>query len=516
MDPVRFSFLVVMTGTLVGGAGCFFDRSHDCSFNITLECFAAAGGGGSGGGTTTTLPAGCIPFNVSDAVDDDCGVFVSSSKGSDSNDGTKDAPFQTIAKALGGSKGKPVYLCGEVFDEAVEFKAGALIYGALDCSAAWAYAADKRSLVQAPPDVIALRVTSKASVELYDLDVTAIDATVAGGSSIAVLAEAETDVMLERSAVTAGNAADGADGEVLDMPAMGGGDGLSGADACTGAMLFGGGSVKNTCAAEESVSGAGGIGQEASGGAGSPGLPDGAINGGAGEGAAACTAGTAGDPGASGLGGPGASGLGSLGVSGFSGVAGSEGQPGKVGQGGGGGGGAKGGAAGAMMGDKKQCGAVIGAMGAAGASGASGGAGGCGGTGGKGGGAGGASIGVVSLGATITFSEVTITTKAGGKGGHGALGQAGGPGGSGGAGGNVPAAATDLKPGCAGGDGGNGGSGGKGGGGLGGHSIGIAHAGSAPGVEGVAITTGPAGAGGTGEGDMGTGAAGVAAKVQAF
>lgn len=511
---------VLLVVGAIGGCDTFFLYNGDpvalgqeCE-DGTLDCFQ--GTGGSGGSTTTTVPSGCIPFNVSTPVADDCGVFVSSSKGADTNEGTKDAPFKTIDAALGAAKGKPVYLCGEVFDEAVELKAGALIYGALDCAASWAYAADKRTAVQAPADMIALRVASKASVELYDIDVTAADATVPGGSSIAVLAEAEADVMLSRSAVQAGSGANGAEGAAFDMPATAGGDGLPGKDACTGNFVEPGLGAKNTCEMEESISGAGGIGTEASGGAGSPGSPLGVMNGGQGEVATACTAGTAGDLGAPGLAGPGASGLGSLGVTGFSGVAGSDGLPGKVGQGGGGGGGAKGGGAGAMPNDKKQCGAVSNAMGTAGASGASGGAGGCGGSGGKGGGAGGASIGVVSLGATLTFSEVTITTKAGGKGGSGGTGQAGGTGGNGGAGGKVPAAATDLKPGCAGGPGGAGGSGGKGGGGLGGHSIGIAYTGGAPVTEGVQIVFGAPGDGGTGEGDTGNGAAGVAAQVQEF
>jgi hypothetical protein len=103
-----------------------------------------------------------------------------------------------------------------------------------------------------------------------------------GGSSIALLAEGEAEVMLTRCTVAAGNGADGPDGAPFDMPATGGSEGLIGADACTGAMLFGGASVKNNCGAEGSISGSGGIGQEFNGGSGSPGSPLGSMNGGLG------------------------------------------------------------------------------------------------------------------------------------------------------------------------------------------------------------------------------------------
>jgi hypothetical protein len=69
---------------------------------------------------------------------------------------------------------------------------------------------------------------------------------------------------------------------------------------------------------------------------------------------------------------------------------------------------------------------------------------------------------------------------------------------------------------CGGGKGGDGGQGGKGGGGRGGHSIAIAYQGKPPATDGNILTTGTAGDGGDGEDIPGKGAAGVAAKVQAF
>jgi hypothetical protein len=497
--------LVLVTGLgALGAAAC--TNYYDEHYVPLVE-----GTGGTGG---IMVDPGCIPSSSGSPVQNDCGVFVSASKGDDGNTGTKESPFATIGKALSATKGKPVYLCGETFGEAVEASGDAVLYGALDCAADWAYSAGQRTTIAPAADAIPLKVTSSVSVELHDVNLTAADATAPGGHSIALLAQAETAVTLTRSDLTAGNGAVGADGEPSGGTAASGGDGDAGAEACTGAMLFGGASVTNSCGTGDSISGLGGIGAETSGGDGSDGSPAGTMNGGQGEAASACTDGTAGDDGADGSSGAGASGLGTLTNEGVAGVAGNDGQPGAVAQGGGGGGGAKGGPG--SSGGMKECGAVMGAAGNAGASGGSGGAGGCGGAGGKGGGAGGSSIGIVSLEAKLTFEAVIIKTANGATGGNGGGGQAGGAGGTGGPGGNVPAAATSLSAACAGGDGGTGGTGGRGGGGLGGHSIGIAHSGTAPSTAGAEISVGTPGDGGAGDGGMGNGNSGVAAPAQQF
>ncbi len=505
MQRKRLWIACGLLGITSGAAACVDYSTDPLIFlqGVGVDGVGGSGTGGTGGTGGTTIDPGCVPGSSGDPIANECGVFVSRSQGNDDNDGkTKETAFATIAKALGAATGKPIYLCGETFTEAVEIKAGALVYGALDCTAGWKYASDKRTVIAPAADAIPLRVTSKATLEIYDVDFTAADAEASGGSSIAMLAESGTDVMLTRSELVAGKGAAGADGAPFDMPATSGGDGVAGKDACIGSDSTGGASVPNDCSVGQSVGAKGGASDEFSGGDGSDGQPVSATNGGAGEGASACTPGTVGDAGMSGSGGPGASGLGSLTTEGITGVAGVDGQPGNVAQGGGGGGGAKGGATG------NACNMVMGAAGNAGASGASGGAGGCGGSGGKGGGAGGSSIGIVTLGAKLIFETVKITTASGGHGGAGGLGQSGGAGGNGAAGGKVPPMATDLKAGCAGGAGGKGGDGGKGGGGLGGHSTGIAHTGDAPAITGAQIVPGTPGDGGTGDGDAGAGANG--------
>jgi hypothetical protein len=476
----------------------------------------AGGGGGTGGtGGTTTIDPGCIPSQTPNAVRDDCGVFVSSSTGDDSpeSDGSQAKPFATIGKALGSAKSGPIYLCAETFTEAVQLKAGATIYGGLDCaSGEWTWIGPtKKSEISPEAGLVALVLDPGVAATVEDVTLRAKDAVEAGGSSIAVIATSGAELDLARCDVETGNGKDGAAGDAFAMSAAPGGMGNAGMDACSGPMIFGGGSVTNSCDEadpNDSISGSGGIGQEAIGGAGSPGTPLGTMNGGTGQldDAGMCTSGAAGDDGTAGTPGTGAQGTGTITAQGYAGPAANPGDKGKPGQGGGGGGGAKGGTGAGKCADMASAG---------GASGGSGGSGGCGGAGGKGGQAGGASIGIVSLGATLVFADVKITTKNGGKGGDGGAGQLGGMGGPAGAGGSKASAAS-LKDGCSGGPGGKGGAGGKGGGGAGGPSIGIAHTGEAPDIKSATTSLGTPGSGGAGEGDTGSGAPGLAEVTRSF
>lgn len=506
MSRLSFSLVsaAVAAGALSFGTGCY-SLSSDCDLNYNCA-------DGSGGGATTTTtgtggaPPTCVPSNNSSPVSDDCGVFVSSSKGEDTNAGTKEKPFATIAMAFNSAPGKPVYLCGEDLLEGVEVGANATIFGALDCKADWKYDATRPTAISASPDMISLRVSSKMSLSMFDVVVRSEDALIPGGSSIAVIAEAEASLALTRCRIEAGNGANGTDGEDFVETALDGQSGADGLNACTANQVITMDPPTTTCGDLQSVGGLGGIGTSAQGGAGTPGLPDGAMNGGAGEGASVCTDGLAGNDGMAGTSGAGAMGLGGLQAGqGFVPSTGADGQPGTPAQGGGGGGGAKGGTG------AGKC--PVGTTG--GASGGTGGSGGCGGLGGKGGKGGGASIAIVSVGASFTFKDVTIQAGNGGKGGNGGPGQSGGIGGLGGQAGSK-VSFVSLNNACAGGPGGKGGDGGRGGGGRGGHSIGVAHVGTAPETQGATITTGTPGNGGTGDGDTGTGAPGVTQQVQAF
>lgn len=507
--------LAISTNT----AGCFFfDPASDCELNLNLKCASGGTSGTTGGSDGGTSPE-CMP-SVGKAPGNECGVFVSSSGGDDGNEGTREKPLETLdaAVAMATSRSKPVYACAEEFQGSVTLASGIEIYGGLDCANAWAYVGImKRSVLLGHADEIALTITKNAgNVKVYDFMIQATNATMEGGSSIAVLVEGATAEII-RCGLAAGDGAPGAVGAPGDpngMSAASGMAGNSGKDACSAAppdaKLPGGDAVANDCGGGDvSVGGSGGNGNVLFGEGGSDGQTGSAGQGGTGEPAAgmwSCLggAGEIGSPGEGGAAGMGAVGPGSLSPSGYMGTSGSAGTPGKAGQGGGGGGGAKGG----MI-----CG---GGAAGSGASGGSGGAGGCGGLPGQGGGPGGASIAFVSLSASVTLRDCTLTTGRGGDGGAGGNLQPGGSGGLPGIGGKGTGGSKNA---CSGGEGGQGGNGGPGGGGFGGPAIGIAYTGNPPERAGeVVVTFGMPGGGGLGGGASmaNQGETGLAAEEQKF
>ena len=513
---------VVVALALAGGAGAAgcIDESGDCA--RTRTCNAGAGTGGAGGGGNPVCSAD--PREEPGAVIEECGVFVSASA-MPGGDGTRARPLQSLGEAA-ASGARRVYACAEEYAEAagVSFSGGVEIYaGFADCGGEWTWAESAKGKLLGPADAVALTLGGGEN-RIVSLDVVAGDAVAMGGSSIGVVIEGGSLAMADGS-VTAGNGRDGGDGESLEADAaLNGAPGVNGKDACMGDVIQGnpgGEAATKMCGGETTVGGKGGDGGKVqpspllalAGGDGDAGMPDG-LGGqkGLGEpemGAWGCFPG-AGSPGGGAPGdtggpatGAGESALGTLSASGFVGAAGDAGIPGKPGQGGGGGGGAKGGqiCAGNTFG--------------AGASGGSGGSGGCGGVGGGGGKGGGASLAVVSLGAEVAFTNVTVTAGNAGLGGKGGVGQPGGTGGTASQGGQ---AAGGSNPACDGGKGGKGGNGGSGGGGRGGHSIAIAYTGAMPAgatIAGIG-TARDGGDGGPGNEAAGKGASGVAAEMLAF
>ena len=506
--------LVLVALSLSGAAlaGCY-STSNDCNL---FDCGERGAGGGTttgtgtgGTGGTGGTPVECVPSEATGPVAGGCGVFVSTS-GDDSALGTKEKPLRTLAAAITKAKdgGGRVYACAQTFTEALTVEAGVTMFGGLDCAAAWEYiGTTTRTTWTAAADEVPVRIPADVSLVMEDVDVTALDATLPGGSSVAVIADGNASLVLTRSDVNAGVGAPGAAGDSFPTTAADGSVGSTGVDACTTAQAITMPAPVNRCGDIDSAGGSGGISETVQGSSGNAGLPQLSDNGGAGEVAAACKLGTIGENGMNGDPGLGASGVGTIGVTGYAGIPGGAGTAGATAQGGGGGGGSKGGTGTGKCTDATK---------AAGASGGSGGSGGCGGLGGNGGAPGGSSIGIISLGATLTFDDVKIVTKKGGDGGAGGDGQIGGAGAPGGNGGMVPMAATMLKQGCKGGTGGTGGNGGKGGGGLGGHSIGVAHNGVEPVMMGAVVSIAPGGKGGLGtEGiDTTNGKDGVSAQVQ--
>jgi hypothetical protein len=511
---------------LIGtGAAALFGFITASCFNYLDDCWryavcsSEATGSSSGSSGDGGVDPKCVPSANDSPIAESCGVFVSSSQGNDANDGTQDKPIKTLAKALqlAVKDSKPVYACAETFNEAVSLEAGAALYGGLECTNSWRYVGETTKTMLAPgPALIPLTLAGgTGSTHIEDVLFKAADAMAEGGSSIAAVAGDGATVELMRCELIAGSGRDGVMGASptdslgpfdQNDPAIRGADGAA---ACSGDVATGnpGGAGTQNALCSASAGGNGGAGQITNGEDGTDGSPAGAFGlHGTGQpamGVWSCGLGNGkiGDSGANGANGAGAqgdTGLGTLTTEGLTGAAGEPGKDGAPGQGGGGGGGAKG---------KAACN---------GASGGGGGAGGCGGKGGLGGQAGGASIALVSLGASLSFTEVKLTAANGGIGGEGGYGQGAAPGGNGGIGGPGDLSSPITSKACSGGEGGAGGTGGKGGGGRGGHSLGIAFTGAPPQTDGVTITTGTPGKGGPGADMAGQGADGVKADTQAF
>jgi len=457
--------------------------------------------------TPPPSPDGGVPrcFNVDPSQagpNEACGVFVSSTLGSDDNPGTLERPVRTISRAvaLAEAGAQRVYACAEAFHEPVEIPAGVELWGGLDCTNGWTYIGKSKKTTIAPePELIPLRfLPGEGRAGVIDVRAEAADAVQPSGSSIAALVLAGAAVEIIRSELAAGNGAAGADGAQGGGPGAPyqlpkGADGLPGGDACDANTVPGGAAVVTACEGVDSISGKGGDGHTTYGADGQDGQPvpenpDG-VHGEGGWGQHGsypqCDSGHVGHSGRDGEHGLGALGPGRITLAGWQGEKGQDGGDGLPGQGGGGGGGVRG----PLYDD---CGAN---QPQGGASGGSGGAGGCGGKGGKGGGKGGASIGLLSLSDKVTIRASNIMTGNGGDGGRGGLWQGGGPGGVGGLGG----IGWWSGPGCRGGAGGKGGNGGHGGGGLAGPSVGIAHVTDQPAaLEEVTISVGSPGTGGPG------------------
>lgn len=424
------------------------------------------------------------------------GIYVSSTRGDDSSPGTETEPVRTLGHALRLAQMGPrrVYACGESFAEAVEIAAGVELWGGLDCTGdGWGYLGEtqKTEIIAEPGAITARIVEGTGRAILADVHIEAADAVQPSGSSIAVSVASRAAVDIVRSELVAGRGAPGAPGRTGgDLPARAGEAGALGAAACSSSTVQGGEGAVNACDNGTSAGGRGGAGGTSQGAKGVDGSPAPIPNpagwglGGAGVGnSSICFPGAAGANGASGQHGLGGRGPGSFSVEGWMGVSGEDGGDGLPGQGGGGGGGSR---AGVMF-----CGAALG-----GASGGGGGAGGCGGSAGKGGGYGGASIGLLTLSGDVMIRASSIATRGGGDGGDGGRGQIGGVPGLAGAAGSP----LNMSPAaCVGGDGGAGGDGGHGGGGLGGPSIAVLfYDGHIPLIDGLDMTTGPAGKGGLG------------------
>jgi hypothetical protein len=491
--------------------GCYdFDKAFD-------DCVAAG----------ECKPDGCAPERVDlpddffhddncDGMDGDprAALFVDPIAGKDSNAGTPEAPFQTLAHALrrAAAEGKALYLAQGNYDEALTLDKPVSLHGGYSgVDGGWARGKDYTPHIGGGS--IGLTVSGlgeDAGVLLERLHIASVQAPDAGAPSIGLRVMNSGGVRLRYVRVVAGAGAPGMPGSSPQTTALGGADGGAGQSTQenTAPARADGGSPGISGCGDGGTGGFGGTQfvQPAQGEA-AVGSADGGVGGQ--NQIITCSAGEVcrcdGQPGANGQ-------------DGFAGKAGKDGSPGNgLGQlkegtwvpepgtpgesgspGGGGGGGGGGG----------YC-LVNSEAGSEGGGGGGGGAGGCPGTGASGGGGGGASIAILLLNGHLSLESTHLETVGGGQGGAGGTGRPGGPGGLGGAGGvaytkTKVGSPTNISVGGTGGQGGNGGPGGRGGhggNGGGGPSVGVwCDSASSLTQKGSTIKLGPAGQPGTGPG----------------
>jgi hypothetical protein len=408
--------------------------------------------------------------------------YVDAARGADANPGTREAPFGTLATAIQrAGPGQEIRVAGGVYPQALSLRSGVRVMGGYD-GASWRRTSSPTFVGSGG---VAVTGRNVSDVILDGLVMQSGDVSDPGASSIALLLENVTGVVVRSSRVLAGRGADGRAG-ANGAPGGNGGAGAAGQlpVACFPGVTRSGGDGANSSFA---AGGRGGFGSTVDGGDGvrgggadgGDGGPGGRRIGGGGQNGREGRIGAAGARGQDGRGGEE---FGALADGVYQTAAGANATAGGNGSGGGGGGGGAGAAA--------ACGASGGGGGGGGARGAIG-------TGGTGGGG---SFGVVVSG-SVTLEGVEIVTAGGGNGGAGGRGGAGGNGGAGGAG---RSGSGVLGASGKGGVGGKGGEAGHGGGGGGGPSIGILEtAGAQVTATGVTFTLGSGGTGGTSPGNPG-------------
>lgn len=426
-------------------------------------------------------------------LEDHANAFFVSTSGSDSDAGTRAAPFASIQAAIEAAdeegNGGDVYVAGGSYDGSIVLRSGTSVYGGFDDT-------DWRRDVTASRPVIQGERTAMWGMEANDLTIEGLEIFAADGddpgeSSVGVFLHNSSGVLLRHNRIMAGAGGAGRVG-TAGPNGRSGHDGFDGTDAgtcSTSTPKAGGSGGTNSWDADGGDGGTGGLfgGFDGSDGEG--------IDGDGGDGG---SVGEAGGAASDGIGGSGGTTI-SLDENGFRASSGTTATNGSHGSGGGGGGGGNGNG-----------------VGGCGGGGGGGGGGGELGRGGFGGGGGGGSIAILLGGTTgATLHENELETADGGAGGDGGRGGNGGARGERGAGGD---SGFLVGAGSRGGHGSAGGHGGGGGGGMGGSSFGILEDGEATSSrDGNVFTLGEAGAGGAaGPSDGDAGGSGIPGETSEY
>lgn len=163
------------------------------------------------------------------------GVFVSLT-GSLDGDGTRKAPLSTINAGIARAKkdGKRVYVCKGTYKESLELQSGVSIFGGYTCATSWQRIDGEYSLVESPTSP-AIRASNIVNATTFlGFDVIAPDAvSAAEPSSIGLIADKATALVVADSKITAGKGLDGAPGVEPAAPVPG-----TGIDGAPGKVSF--------------------------------------------------------------------------------------------------------------------------------------------------------------------------------------------------------------------------------------------------------------------------------------
>ena len=155
-----------------------------------------------------------LPTDDLCVVNDAEGVFVTSSLGSASGDGSREHPLASMnaALALASTNHMRVYACAETFAESIALADGVDTFGYFDCQNGWTVNTASHAKIQSPttPAATATNIASPTRIEA--VDIIAPDFVDQSKSSIALLANASPGLTIKGATIHAGTGGQGASG----------------------------------------------------------------------------------------------------------------------------------------------------------------------------------------------------------------------------------------------------------------------------------------------------------------
>ena len=163
------------------------------------------------------IEGGCdvskLPTDNACVLHESVGVFVSSSRGADTNDGSRQRPFATLAKGIEAATAthRRVYACSESYaEQGLTLANGTALFGNLTCAGTWGVTTLHAVMnATTSPAARATDVTDETRIEGMDL---VAPNGVAGESSVGVLATRSPGLHFVHGRIVAQRGGDGAAG----------------------------------------------------------------------------------------------------------------------------------------------------------------------------------------------------------------------------------------------------------------------------------------------------------------